>query len=68
MKKSIVKELEIAINSSEINKTDDKLLNLQKAYDEFKELIDKGITKQRGNNLMPFDEKHLHKSRYNANF
>jgi len=53
-------------NENEFHKDNPNIKSFQKANDEFKSLIEKGIVEPRGNNLLSVDETHLNRSCFNA--
>lgn len=67
--KTTVHELQLVIKKMNILVRDDQnFKKLESANQKFKKLIETGLVKERGNNLMPIDEKHLSKLDYKVNF
>ena len=66
MKTKIINDLKQAIVQEERRLKDDNILNsFKEASKEFDRLVEDGIVKRRGYNLITIEEKHLH--RYSIN-
>ncbi|TVR77813.1 MAG: hypothetical protein EA412_10060 [Chitinophagaceae bacterium] len=67
MKTKIDKQVEAAIKKSEIKFKGSELIDkYEDALKKFEELVDKGVAKKRGNNLISITDLHLHKSLFNS--
>ena len=66
MKTKIINDLKETIEQEERRLKDDNILNsFKEASKEFDRLVEDGIVKRRGYNLITIEEKHLH--RYSIN-
>ncbi len=64
----ISKELKTVIKEKEKNYNSEELRSFEEAIKDFEELINKGLIKKRGYNLITIEEKHLVNIKYSSNF
>lgn len=68
MEKEIIKDLENSIKQEgERLKSSETLASFEKASLEFEKLVERGIAKKRGYNLMTIETKHLSQFSINSN-